>query len=131
MQVSHFGNVAGLRWYPPPPRSIGIIGLGENCEIIYVAQSITGKIFRNKELAAGPIAPAGLIFAVLGWGRQGTGSRSVVRLAVNFRDDTWGVVQPSLRDGESRRAFPALEAPGYYQARLRRAGTRVRDTWGR
>ena len=77
MQVSHFGNVAGLRWYPPPPRSIGIIGLGENCEIIYVAQSITGKIFRNKELAAGPIAPAGLIFAVLGWGVKERGHEAL------------------------------------------------------
>ena len=36
--------------YPPPYRSIGIIGLGENCEVIYGAQSVTGKILSRKGL---------------------------------------------------------------------------------
>jgi hypothetical protein len=42
-------EVAGLpvfcSRYPPPPRSIGIMGLGENRGEIYVAQYFTGKIF--------------------------------------------------------------------------------------
>jgi len=60
---------------PPPPRSIGIIGLGENSEIIYVAQSVTGKIFWNKELAPFPSAWPRLIIPFFGCGRQGRGSR--------------------------------------------------------
>lgn len=51
MHVSHFGNF-GSGMDTPSPRSIGIIELGGNLEIIYSAQSVTGKIFRNKESAA-------------------------------------------------------------------------------
>jgi hypothetical protein len=37
--------------YPPsPPRSIGIIGLAENLNLIQVAQSFAGKIFETKDL---------------------------------------------------------------------------------
>jgi len=38
--------------YPPSPRIPGIIELGENREIIYGAQQLTGKILSRKELAA-------------------------------------------------------------------------------
>ncbi len=51
MHLSRFGNPGLEGGYPSPTRSIGIIELEENSEIIYVAQSVTGKIFRNKELA--------------------------------------------------------------------------------
>ena len=51
MHLSRFGNPVWKVGTPSPTRSIGIIELEENSEIIYVAQSVTGKIFRNKELA--------------------------------------------------------------------------------
>jgi hypothetical protein len=35
---------------PPPPGSIGIIGLGENRRKVYVAQDFTGKIFKTLSL---------------------------------------------------------------------------------
>jgi hypothetical protein len=37
--------------YPPPSRSIGIIELAGNLEIIYGAQQLTGKILSRKDLA--------------------------------------------------------------------------------
>jgi hypothetical protein len=37
---------------PPPPRSIGIIELGENLEKILELQSLAGKILGTKDLAA-------------------------------------------------------------------------------
>ena len=37
---------------PPPPRSIGILGLRGKCELIQRNLRVAGKIFRNKELAA-------------------------------------------------------------------------------
>ena len=63
---------------PLPPRSIGIIGLGENSEIIYGAQSVTGKILRNKDLAPSSGVRPRLIIPFFGCGRQGRGSRSTV-----------------------------------------------------
>ena len=57
---SKFGSVTGAARHfydelgiPPPPRSSGIIDLGENCEVIYGAQQLAGKIFIPKELAPG------------------------------------------------------------------------------
>ena len=51
MHEAHFGNCRLRARYPPPPGSIGIMELAENLRIIYAAQSLAGKIFRNKELA--------------------------------------------------------------------------------
>ena len=39
------------RVYPPSPWSSGISRLGENCEVIYGAQSVAGKILSRKGLA--------------------------------------------------------------------------------
>jgi hypothetical protein len=36
--------------YPPPPRSIGIIGMAENREVIQGRQLLAGKIFTTKDL---------------------------------------------------------------------------------
>jgi hypothetical protein len=38
--------------YPPPPRSLGIIGLEPKPNLIYGAQSVTGKILMSKNLEA-------------------------------------------------------------------------------
>lgn len=38
--------------YPPPPGSIGIMDLGENPKLNLGAQSLRGKIFVSKSLAA-------------------------------------------------------------------------------
>jgi hypothetical protein len=35
---------------PPPLRIFGIIGLGENCKVIYGAQAVEGKILETKNL---------------------------------------------------------------------------------
>ena len=40
----------GLMGYPPSPRSIGIIGLRENREIILGLQAVAGKILGTKQL---------------------------------------------------------------------------------
>src|SRR5579871_6013419 len=47
---SHFGKSGLRRGYTPPPRSIGIMGLEENCEIIFGAQRVAGKILETKQL---------------------------------------------------------------------------------
>jgi hypothetical protein len=46
------GVISFRRGIPLPPRSIGIIGLEENREIIYVAQEVAGKILSLKNLEA-------------------------------------------------------------------------------
>jgi len=59
--MSDIGVLEGAVWenFPetrstPPPRSIGIIGLGEFREIIYDLQSLRGKILSHKELRDSP-----------------------------------------------------------------------------
>jgi|SRR5258708_24803673 len=47
--VVGIGNESGI---PPSPRSIGIIGLERKCDLIYGAQSLTGKILMSKNLQA-------------------------------------------------------------------------------
>src|SRR5579885_2419244 len=46
---SHFGKSGLADGVPLPFRSIGIMRLGENCEIIYGAQLVTGKILETKQ----------------------------------------------------------------------------------
>jgi hypothetical protein len=46
---------------PPSPRHIGIMELEGKCDLIYGAQSLTGKIFNAKDL--------GSVFASTGAGR--------------------------------------------------------------
>jgi hypothetical protein len=41
---------AGDTPLPPPPRSLKIYDLAENCQIIYALQSLTGKILSRKDL---------------------------------------------------------------------------------
>ena len=48
---SRNGNAEFLWGIPPPPWSSGIIDLGEDFEIIYGAQQLTGKLFIRKYLA--------------------------------------------------------------------------------
>ena len=48
----HFGKRAVMRGIPPPPRSIGMFNLAENCDLIYGAQQLRGKILSRKDLAA-------------------------------------------------------------------------------
>ena len=50
MYQFHFGKLLGAGDTPSPSRSIGIIELGEDLEIIYGAQSLGGKILSPKEL---------------------------------------------------------------------------------
>jgi hypothetical protein len=38
-------------YYPPPPRSFGILGLGRNSRKIFGFKGLIRKIFRNKELS--------------------------------------------------------------------------------
>ena len=78
MHVSHFGNCRLRADTPSPHRSSGIIRLGENFKIIYEAQSLTGKIFRNKELRVHLIVLSRFDHRVFGCGRQGTGSQKLV-----------------------------------------------------
>src|SRR6516225_2982274 len=47
-----FGNWLWGRGIPPPPWPCGIITLAGNREIIYGAQSVTGKILSRRELGA-------------------------------------------------------------------------------
>src|SRR5579864_4802371 len=66
--------ILGRPWLsrgPPSPRSLGIIELAGNCEIIYGAQAVTGKILSRKGLASdADFWPARMIRR-LGCGRQG------------------------------------------------------------
>ncbi len=50
LRSSQFGTLRFCVAYPPPPRSIGIIELGENRDLIQGLQSLTGKILSPKEL---------------------------------------------------------------------------------
>jgi hypothetical protein len=64
-----------LSWVPTRSRSIEINELGENVEIIYGAQSLTGKILSRKELGAVAHNPYWHAFALvmicsLGCGKQ-------------------------------------------------------------
>ena len=52
MRVPEMGIATSCGGTPPPPWSIGIMGLGENLEKIQGLQSVTGKILGTKELAA-------------------------------------------------------------------------------
>jgi hypothetical protein len=51
MHEAHFGKSPVEVGVPPPLGPIEIMELAGNLEIIYGAQSLAGKIFRNKELA--------------------------------------------------------------------------------
>jgi len=48
---SHVGTGELFQGYPPPLRISGIIDLAGICEVIYGAQSHTGKILISKNLA--------------------------------------------------------------------------------
>jgi hypothetical protein len=52
MQVPILGIACLERGYPSPLRSTGMLKLGANLKIISGAQSVTGKIFKRKELGA-------------------------------------------------------------------------------
>jgi hypothetical protein len=52
----YFGKFAGLRGYPPPPWSIGIINLRGNEKINLVAQRVAGKILILKSLGVANVA---------------------------------------------------------------------------
>jgi hypothetical protein len=59
--VSFWENLLVSNYPPPTPRSIGIIDLAENCEIIYGVQQLTGKIQETQELGSYfPILPTRL-----------------------------------------------------------------------
>jgi len=57
MHKARFGNFRVGSGYPPPPRSTGISDLAEIAGVILGAQSLTGKIFRNKDLRYSPTLP--------------------------------------------------------------------------
>ncbi len=63
-----------LLYAPPPPRSIGIIGLAGKSGFIYCHQSVTGKILRKKELRE-QLSPCrfrlclGMMGCFLSWGK--------------------------------------------------------------
>ncbi len=50
-----------VRGYPPSPRSIRIMTLGENLEKVYVAQYFAGKIFKTLSLHPCRAKPSFLI----------------------------------------------------------------------
>ncbi len=62
MQVPNFGNSRLPSGYPSPSRYNGILGLERNLEIIYGAQLLTVKIFKNKKLVPWPELEAAVSF---------------------------------------------------------------------
>src|SRR5690242_2087087 len=95
---------------PPPPRSNGMLRLARNWQVIYGAQSVTGKILSRRDLA---YARGLLIFISHGVAvsqdvrTSGMGARSDVTY---LTPSLWISICPELADCEGR------EIAAYYYA---------------
>ncbi len=79
-------------WYPPPPRSIGIIGVAGNSEVIPGHQSLAGKIFTTEDLRAGTLKiPGSPGFAIMDsfWVRRKVRCHSVTLWNLAFMLAHW------------------------------------------
>src|SRR5262249_21175607 len=104
---SHFGKSRSLEVPSLSPGSVGIMNLAGNIRVIYGAQSVTGKVFLNKELRGikipvhmlimleGRRPRQGLLSQASGVGRQASGFRAqAVRLRgyeLLESDATWSL----------------------------------------